>query len=45
MLPLLLSLASVFLNYIDNEYGVHAAEMVDKWISTYEKDGFALVAG
>jgi len=30
--------------YIDNEYGVHAAEMVDKWIGTYEKDGFELVA-
>jgi len=30
--------------YIDNEYGVHAAEMVDKWIKTYEKDGFQLVS-
>ena len=30
--------------YIDNEYGVHAAEMVDKWIPVYQKDGFELVA-
>lgn len=30
--------------YIDNEYGVHAAEMVDKWIGVYQEDGFDLVA-
>ncbi len=30
--------------FIDNEYGVHAAEMVDKWIKTYKADGFDLVA-
>jgi branched-chain amino acid transport system substrate-binding protein len=30
--------------FIDNEYGVHAAEMVDKWIETYKKDGFELAA-
>lgn len=29
--------------YIDNEYGVHAAEMVRKWIETYKRDGFELV--
>lgn len=30
--------------FIDNEYGVHAAEMVEKWIETYKKDGFELAA-
>ncbi|HHV79187.1 MAG TPA: ABC transporter substrate-binding protein [Firmicutes bacterium] len=29
--------------YIDNEYGVHAFQMVDKWIKEYEKDGFKVV--
>jgi branched-chain amino acid transport system substrate-binding protein len=30
--------------YIDNEYGVHAAEMVDKWLAEkYEAEGFTKV--
>lgn len=30
--------------YIDNEYGVHAAEMVDKWLKNkYEAEGFKKV--
>lgn len=30
--------------YIDNEYGVHAAEMAAKWAKEYAKDGYELVA-
>ncbi|HNV34419.1 MAG TPA: ABC transporter substrate-binding protein [Bacillota bacterium] len=30
--------------YIDNEYGVHAAEMAAKWAKEYAKDGFEIVA-
>ena len=29
--------------YIDNEYGVHAFQMVQKWIKEYEKGGFKLI--
>ncbi|HOA14751.1 MAG TPA: ABC transporter substrate-binding protein [Bacillota bacterium] len=30
--------------YIDNEYGVHAAEMANKWAKEYAKHGFEIVA-